>query len=57
MTHESAPSQLPDDFTELPLETALRVLLRAHWRDIEAMQALEAKHGALVRYIDEVRGE
>lgn len=57
MTHESAPSQLPDDFTELPLEAALRVLLRAHWRDIEAKQALEAKHGALVRYIDEVRGE
>ena len=45
---------LPDNFTSLPLEEALRVLLRAHLFDIQTLETLEAKHQALIDYIENV---
>ena len=51
MEHHRDRSQLPDNFTELPLEDALRSILRAHAFDMETLDELEAKHGTLVDYI------
>jgi hypothetical protein len=36
------------------MESALRALLRAHLFDIETLEELEAKHKALVDYIDAI---
>jgi hypothetical protein len=54
MVHDSDRSQLPEHFTTLPLEAALKVLLRAHLFDIETLEELEAKHQALLDYIESV---
>lgn len=53
LVHSADRSRLPDNFTELPLDEALRILLRAHLFDIETLTTLEAKHETLKRYIDE----
>lgn len=54
LVHNSDRSTLPGDFVDLPLESALRVLLRAHLFDVETLTELEAKHRALVDYIESV---
>ena len=54
LVHISDRSTLPDDFTEIPLEQALRILLRSHLFDVETLTELEAKHAALVDYIESV---
>ena len=58
MVHHADRSKLPPDFTELPLESALRVLLQAHLFDVETLTELEAKHRALIEYIESIiKGE
>lgn len=52
LVHNKDRSQLPPDFTELSLDQALRVLLRAHAFDMNTLEGLEAKHGTLVDYIN-----
>ena len=54
MVHHVDRSQLPDDLPAMDVESALRVLLRAHLFDIETLGQLEAKHKALVDYIESV---
>lgn len=54
MVYTPARSILSDDFVSLPLEEALRELLRAHASDIHNLERLEAKHRALVDYIEGV---
>lgn len=51
MEHARDRSQLPADFVSLPLEEALRTLLRAHTFDMGTLDELEAKHSVLVDYI------
>ena len=52
MTHAVDRSKLPQGFTHLPVEEAVRTLLRAHTFDVNTLSILEAKHGALVDYIE-----
>lgn len=47
-------SVLPADFTSLPLDQAVLVMLQAHLFDIDTLSRLEAQHAALVDYINGV---
>jgi hypothetical protein len=47
-------SVLPADFTSLPLDQAVLVMLQAHLFDVDTLSRLEAQHAALVDYINGV---
>ena len=57
MEHHEDRSRLPDTLTEMDVESALRAILRAHAFDIETLSTLEAKHKALVDYINGLETE
>jgi hypothetical protein len=48
-------SLLPLDLPELPPEQALQVVLLAHTRDAEALEACARNHASLRTYIREIR--
>lgn len=52
MQHAVDRSTLPDGFTRLSVEDAVRTLLRAHVFDVQTLTILEQKHKALVDYIE-----
>lgn len=52
MRHAVDRSTLPEGFTSLPVEDAVRTLLRAHVFDVNTLDVLEAKHESLVDYIE-----
>lgn len=54
MRHSVDRSTLPDGFTRLPVEEAVRTLLRAHVFDVNTLDVLEAKHRSLVDYIEDL---
>ena len=52
MRHAVDRSKLPEGFTRLSVEEAVRTLLRAHVFDVNTLDTLEIKHQTLVDYIE-----
>lgn len=54
MQHRSDRSVLPEELPNMSMQDALEAILRAHYFDVETLERLEAKHRALVDYIEKV---
>ena len=55
MQHAPERSELPEDFHMMDVEDALEILLRAHMQDMDTLRRIEAKHKALIEYIESVK--